>query len=259
MTMMMMVMMMMFFHACNIVGQSCGVGRVRPPARTQWGRTSLHSRAGLQNSKCTLQGKVAGVHSPRVQLTRSGPRRPIYCEYEFCPGTVLCLFRRPSFTSRFCCNVGAELCGFGFCRGAVLCDSRRPSFTNSPVGRFCDCCSGGAGRAICGTVFLSWPRRPSFTRRHWHINGLLQHIFRDVLLGDVLGLFVNFALKDIVSDAEVSPHTRDAQSLGLPRFLFREECPQRCPSLRTPFFFRVRIRAERSPALASEFATHHEN
>ena len=62
-------------------------------------------------------------------------------------------------------------------------------------------------------------------------------------------------LADAVSDAEVSPHTRHAQPLGSPRFLFSEESPQLCPSLRTPFFFRVRTWAERSPALAREFAT----
>ena len=120
----------------------------------------------------------------------------------------------------------------------------------------------------------------SLLRRSWYIllpwfelhkqdDGIVHDAFMDSLLKRKLHLsrkipclLVHNALNDIVSDAEVSPHTRHAQSLNLPRFLFREESPQLCPSLRTPFFFRVRIRAERSETLASELAirpTHHEH
>ena len=67
---------------------------------------------------------------------------------------------------------------------------------------------------IAALSFSRGHRRPSFARSHWH---LLPHIVRDALLRNVLGLFVQFALSDTVSGAEVSLHTRYAQSLGLPQ------------------------------------------
>ena len=192
---------MMFFKAYDIVGWSCGAGRVRPPARTERGRTS--STCAQKRTYCERKRSIVMLGSSVGALwpqTSSAMRRASSAESPSAKECSITLAWRAACSSHVALPVGrASPTDFAtavaaalvvpcasdhegptssegsessdFVRGAVLRKTRRPGL----IGRFCDCHRGGCECGFCQGAYCLRAKKTQLRKETLRVRVLSWH------------------------------------------------------------------------------------